>query len=140
MTTETVVPEVDQIVCSIDGERFDGISFAHAFERAVSHHHHKLLPGSKVKVYTGHAVEYVPSDFLDGDLLDDLFEQMECRATDAAGEVADGFAYVTPEKKVELLKMLNDFVDENMSVGFYGVKGVEEHEITVTAKDLEDMK
>jgi len=75
-----------------------------------------------------------PSSFFD---LDRMLEDMQCQACDECGEYAEDFlTYLPPEKKEELRALVSNWLDANVTVGFFSVQKAVER--TVTQADFDE--
>ncbi|NYT68742.1 hypothetical protein [Pusillimonas noertemannii] len=77
-----------------------------------------------------------PSSFFN---VDTLLEDIQCRACDEGGEYAEDFLTDLPDEKAEELRALvSNWLDANVTVGFFTVTNATEQ--TVTPEDIKEME
>lgn len=92
----------------------------------------------KVEVERGVVRQPKPSDYFGKWGVEDILENMNCRATDDAGEHAEDFAMNVPaEAKAELQALIEAWADKNLSCDFYRVDSIEKIVVDCTT-ELED--
>lgn len=125
---------MSEIVYSVNGEDFVHDDYHEAvIDQMIDLDLSVVEVGDRCHIYSGiKSDKKKPSDFLDEDLVDDLIENMSCRAYDDAGEYADDFDYSLRRLKHKLYVEISEFLNKNLTVDFYGVTEITPVHFTIT--------
>lgn len=80
-------------------------------------------------IHEGNQVQRVAGDYLHG-VCDTISEQLADAAWEEAGEFAEDWPEIPLDKKLELEKLIGDWLTANVPVNFWTVRNVKEIEVT----------
>jgi hypothetical protein len=118
METASVVDATGEY-WSYDGERFSYDTLGELLDC------NELQVGDTV--HTGDGVTPDPAEWVD---VEDVIEQLACRAYDECGEIAEDYPNVSDEAKAELKVLLEAWAHKHCTPTWYMIKDVIEYEIT----------
>lgn len=125
-----------EIVYSDDPEHFGEATLEEAIDRAINQDWGgHLKPGVTITIHQGEVRACKPSDYAPDAW--HILEDMECRASDDVGEVAEGFMFCEDEAREELEEFLKQWSDKHLACHFYAVDNIKEIEVTLTEEHFE---
>lgn len=125
-------------VYSTDGETYNHDNPEDAIDDALTRcSSEDFKVGVELSYHKAIARDFVPSDFVD---IDSIIDNMDCRATDEAGEWAEDFTYCSPEALDELEHLVSDWANRHLTCSFYGIREDEEITFTITEEMYEEYK
>lgn len=127
------------IVYSANGEDFNDTEVNDVIQTIVSHLESEddWYVGAEFSYHKAEAVRFKPEDFVD---VDDVLENMQCRADDEGGEYAEDFTYCDKEAQDELQSLLESWANKHLDCHFYRVRNSEEVSFIVDEDMYNDFK
>lgn len=123
---------------SFDGEDFSYDSIAEAINAQFAHCGvDDLSPGEQITLYVGTASKKPPAYYFGECAVDNLLEDVQCRADDDAGDFAEFFTYCEPQGREELKQLINDWANKHLKVDFYSVRNAKEITVVLTQEHFE---
>lgn len=116
--------EIEEQCYSVDNEGYK------SWEGMMDDLRESYEEGEEVLVWEADKKEYKHSDFIDVNV---LINDMQCNASDEAGEVSEEYLNgLSDNKKDELKNHIAEWFNKNAKLNFYGVEN--EHKIMVVVE------
>lgn len=127
------------VVYSANGEDFNDTEVNDVIQTIVSYLESEddWYVGAEFSYHKAEAVRFKPEDFID---VDDVLENMQCRADDEGGEYAEDFTYCDKKSQEELQSLLEAWANKHLTCNFYRVRNSEEVSFIVDEDMYNDFK